>query len=73
MIELDGIEGYFSCCEKFGEDVANALVVAFLRQQYSGAEGPHRVGELPIEQTNNALKGYGAFDPQLLQEIGDAG
>lgn len=70
MIELDGIEGYHTCCDRFGEDVANALVVAFLRQQYSGAEGPHQVRDLAIGQTDNALKGYGAFTPELVEEVG---
>lgn len=31
MIELDGVEGYHSCCKRFGTDIANALVVAHCR------------------------------------------
>lgn len=31
MIELDGCEGYFACRERFGSDVAGAVLVMWLR------------------------------------------
>jgi len=67
MIEVDGIEGYHSCCQRFGEDVANALVVMFLRRSYTPSQDL-RTSELAIEQTNNALEQYGAFAPELVEE-----
>lgn len=31
MIEADGCEAYFSCCQKFGKDIAGAALVMCLR------------------------------------------
>jgi len=33
MIEDDGCEGYFSCCQKFGREVAGTALVMWLRLQ----------------------------------------
>ena len=32
IIELDGVEGVRTCAERFGKDVAGALLVAFIRR-----------------------------------------
>lgn len=33
MIEYDGIEGYQTCCKRFGTDIANFILIFFLRAQ----------------------------------------
>ena len=32
MIELDGLDAYHTCYERFGPSIANALAVAFCRR-----------------------------------------
>lgn len=32
MIEYDGAQAYRTCCERFGKDVANALLIAYFRR-----------------------------------------
>lgn len=35
MIEADGTQAYWSCRDKYGEKVANALIIAWLRSRFN--------------------------------------
>ena len=36
MIEYDGVEAYHSCVERYGREVANILIISFLRRTLGG-------------------------------------
>lgn len=53
MIELDGVEAYFACREKYGPTIAGAVLVAWLRSQHN-QEGKWPDDDL-TERVNRAL------------------
>lgn len=71
MIEYDGVEAYYTCVERYGEDIANALIIAFLRRAEGGGEDyPEREGLR--EKVNVGLKARGLvkdFCPTCGQEV----
>lgn len=35
IIEMDGFQGYYTCVERYGRVVANAVLMTWLRQQHN--------------------------------------
>ena len=58
MIESDGVEAYQTVYRRFGKDIAGAVLVAFLRSQFSVNEG-WPVSEEVREKTNGVLRENG--------------
>lgn len=44
IIEYDGAQGYYACVEKFGVQIANAMLVAFLRRSFGPVSFPEQEG-----------------------------
>jgi hypothetical protein len=58
MIELDGAEGYFSCCERFGSDVAGMALIMWSRCKLQGSDDKYpslEVHQELMEETNKIL------------------
>jgi len=56
IIEADGVHGYTTCRERYGEEIANALIIAFLRRNLNPKdEWPEP--ETLIEEVNKVLLG----------------
>lgn len=58
IIEADGCEGYFSCRERFGADVAGAVLVMFLRLRLNPDEQWPAPEDLP-EKVNEVMRKSG--------------
>lgn len=58
MIETDGVEAYHTVSERFGSDVAGALLVAFIRRNH-GSMDTFPAREDIIIKTDEVLAKYG--------------
>jgi hypothetical protein len=61
VIELDGAEGYFSCCDRFGPEVAGMALVMWTRCHFS-SENDYpslEVHERLMKKTNKILEEAG--------------
>jgi len=67
MIESDGHEAYFSVKEKYGEDIANFLLVAFLRQQ-KGSMTSYPAPEECVNLVNEFLRSKGLVETAAQRE-----
>jgi hypothetical protein len=67
IIETDGIEGYRTCTERFGADVANALLVLFLRISHN-PEGRYPSPDNLREKVNAVLTKAGIYCPEREEE-----
>jgi hypothetical protein len=47
LIEVDGVNAYWACRERYGEDIANVLIIAFLRRNFN----PNEQFPIPEEVT----------------------
>jgi len=64
IIELDGVGGYHTCCQRFGEAVANALLTLYLRR---GETSPHESDrKLAVAKV---LKEHGLVVPRTDDEL----
>lgn len=57
MIELDGTEVYFSCCERYGKDIAGVALVTWLRSQLN--EWHEWLTDLLSQRVNQVLQESG--------------
>src|ERR1700721_3048866 len=67
LIEANGIEGYKTCFNRFGQDIADALMVAWLRRRNTETNAlmsPEKV----IEQVNIALIEHGILKDRPNEE-----
>lgn len=60
MIELDGVEAYFTCRSRFGPELAGAALVMWLRCQTNRNDGFNN--EDIIEEVNQILADSGRLD-----------
>lgn len=53
MIEADGVEAYYTACERFGKELATAMLIMYLRDQFN----PKQLWPAPegIEEKINEL------------------
>lgn len=58
IIETDGCEGYFTCQERFGTDIAATALVTWLRAIYNKADSWPEPEDL-IEKVNNIIRESG--------------
>jgi hypothetical protein len=58
IIEYDGVGGYWTCRQRYGEDIANVLIVAHLRQTLN-PEGQYPAGEHVFAEMEKILKQEG--------------
>jgi hypothetical protein len=56
IIELDGTEGYFTCCKKFGDEIVGAVLVTWLRAKHATSEWPT---EELVDKVNEILYSSG--------------
>ena len=59
IIEIDGTEGYFSCCERFGSEIAGMALVAWLRAKNGTDYWPR---EELIDEVNKILREEGRLE-----------
>jgi len=67
MIELDGGEGYFSCRDKFGADIAGAALVMYLRGCQMVFDECPRLGYVDEEfdeRVNEGMRELGRLTPK---------
>jgi hypothetical protein len=59
IIEVDGVEGYRTCREKFGVEISQMALVMFLRNAVGSTESypPEGGFERVVEDVNKLLKG----------------
>lgn len=62
MIEADGIEAYYSVCERFGEDIAGALLIAHLRRAWGSMKGGWPPSPELVEEVNRVLREDGILE-----------
>jgi hypothetical protein len=75
IIEYDGLDAYYTCVERYGSDIANALIVAFLRRA-EGSEHCYPEPEGIRIKVNEGLRKRGLirdFCPTCGQERYEAG
>jgi hypothetical protein len=66
MVELDGVEAYFSLEHRFGREVAGMLVVLFLRLRFGSAESTAPLSDEAMAKIENILRAAGRMrDPAL--------
>lgn len=58
IIETDGVHGYHTACGRYGEEVANFLLVAFLRRNHN-PEGRWPAPEDTQEKVMKDLESHG--------------
>ena len=68
MIETDGIEAYHTVSERFGNDIASALLIAHIRRNL-GSMDTFPAKEEVVSQTNEILNKHGLVSEQISEEI----
>lgn len=68
LIEVDGVHGYRTCRERYGTEIANALLVAFFRRCHSSEEQYPPPDSLETDVAN-ALKDAGLLKPSALHPL----
>lgn len=66
LIETDGVNGYRTCCERFGKKTANQLIIAYLRLTFN-PEKQWPAPENLEEQVNNTLITEGIMEKDDLR------
>lgn len=61
MIETDGVEAYHSVSQRFGSDVATALLIAFIRRNH-GSTDAYPPRENIVQKTNKVLGAFGLIE-----------
>lgn len=61
MIETDGVEAYHLVSQKFGSDIAAALLIAFIRHN-NGSMDTYPPREDVVQKTNQVLGTFGLIE-----------
>jgi hypothetical protein len=62
IIEIDAEQGYLTCRDRFGYEIATALLVAFYRREFGSMDGYPPRDEV-IDKTNELLKEHKMIRP----------